>query len=329
MFLNSIRALPTRSFIARTMSSKAAPLLLTPTQVRALTKSNDSSVRLLDATWIMPNWPGNPRQEFAARRLPGARFLDLDEVASPHELGMPHMMPSARMFADACEKFGIEPSSHVIIYDTRGVFSSPRALFMFRSFGHTNSSIIDGGLPLWHLEGFPIDEGSPSPVEPSTYPTPTLNTDATRSYEQIVSNSTLDPATDPTAELVLDARSKGRFLGTDPEPRPGMSSGHIPHSLSLQFNDFLKKHTSEDGTEYTTFLPPSELRDALENAIGSERAELVIKGKIPVVTSCGSGMTAGILWLGLKLLSVNNISIYDESWLGYAMRSTSKIEKAT
>ena len=147
-------------------------------------------------------------------------------------------------------------------------------------------------------------------------------------YEQVVSNSALDPATNPAAELVLDARPKGRyvlplihapilsishrFLGLDSEPRPGLSSGHIPHSLSIPFHAFLKKHTSKDGTEYTTLLSPPELRKALDDTVGAERADLVTKGKVPVVTSCGSGMTAGILWLGLKLLGVNNISIYDE-----------------
>ena len=145
-------------------------------------------------------------------------------------------------------------------------------------------------------------------------------------YEQIVANSALDPATDSAAELVLDARSKGRYvnvhqsswpsqilcryLGADPEPRPGLSSGHIPHSLSLPFNVFLRKHVEADGATY--LLSPPELQKALEEAIGAECANLVIKGEIPVVTSCGSGMTAGVLWLGLKLLGVERIGLYDE-----------------
>ncbi|KAF8640712.1 hypothetical protein AX17_000365 [Amanita inopinata Kibby_2008] len=275
----------------------------------------------------MPNSPRNARHEFASRRLPSAQFLDLDEVASQHKLGLQHMMPTERVFADACERFGIEPSSHVVLYDAHGIFSSPRALFMFRSFGHRNSSIVDGGLPLWRLEGYPIEQGPTSHVAKTTYPTPTFNAQAVRSYEQIVANSTLNPATDHNAELILDARSKGRYLGSDPEPRPGLSSGHIPHSLSLPFSVFLKKHVSDDGTEYTTLLPPLEMRKALEDAVGVERANLIIKGDLPVVTSCGSGMTAGILWLGLRLLGVEKVGLYDESWTGYAMRNTSKIEK--
>jgi len=200
---------------------------------------------------------------------------------------------------------------------------------MFRSFGHVNSSIINGGLPLWCSEGFPVEEGLPSPAPKSSYPTPSLDMNAIRNYEQIVANSALDPSTDPSVELVLDARSKGRYLGVDPEPRPGLSSGHIPNSLSLPFQVFLSKHTGADGAAYTSIVPPSELQKALEDAIGTERASLVIKGDIPVVTSCGSGMTAGILWLGLKLLGVGKIGLYDESWTGYATRSTSKIEKSS
>ncbi|TFK41401.1 Rhodanese-like domain-containing protein [Crucibulum laeve] len=316
-----------RSLTQRKVSSNSVPLLLSPTQVSDLAKSS-TPVSILDATWFMPGSPRNARNEYLAKHLPGAQFLDLDEVASPHELGLKHMMPEERVFASACEKLGIEPSSHVVIYDAHGVFSSPRALFMFRSFGHEKSSIINGGLPRWVDEGLPVDNQPPTDPGPTVYPSPAFNKGAIRSYDQVVSNSSLDPAIDPTAELVLDARARGRYLGTDPEPRPGLSSGHIPNSLSLPFNLFLQKHNAKDGSEYTTFLPQAELRQTLHNSVGADRAEQIIKGEKYVVTSCGSGMTAGVLWLGLKLLGVDNVSLYDESWTGYAMRSTSKINKS-
>jgi len=205
-------------------------------------------------------------------------------------------MPQERIFADACEKFGIDPSSHVIIYDTQGVFSSPRALFMFRAFGHHKSSILDGGLPRWEAEGFPVETRAPSEVKKSNYPTPTLDKETVKSYEQMVSNSLRNPSADPGAGLVVDARSRGRYLGTDPEPRPGLSSGHIPHSFSLPFNVFLQTHSSPNSsTQFTTYLPLSEIHKALVDAIGTEQAELVIKGERPIITSCGSGMTAGVL----------------------------------
>ncbi|KNZ71476.1 Putative 3-mercaptopyruvate sulfurtransferase [Termitomyces sp. J132] len=300
-----------------------APLLLAPKQAHSL-KNENKNVSFLDASWFMPDSPRRPRQEFISKRIPGAQFLDLDEVSSPHELGLKHMMPEERVFADACEKFGIEKETHVVIYDTHGVFSSPRALFMFRTFGHQRSSILDGGLPAWLAGGFPVESGALSPITVTKYATPKLQVEALRSYEQIVANSTAD-----ASDLILDARSYGRYSGLDPEPRPGLSSGHIPNSLSLPFNLFLRQIMSPDGTTYTVFLSPKDIRKVLEQTVGLERADSIIHGALPVTTSCGSGMTAGILWLGLKLLGVERISLYDESWTGYAMRPMSQIEKSS
>jgi len=305
----------------------AAPYLLSPSNLRDAISSG--SVSVLDASWFMPNSPRKPLQEFQSKRIPGAQFLDLDEVASPHELGLKHMMPSERSFADACEKFGIHSNSHVVIYDTHGIFSSPRALFMFRAFGHQRSSILDGGLPRWEAEGFETAGSPPTGEKRSTYATPAYDGAAVRSYEQVVANSLLDPASNPAAELVVDARSRGRFLGTDPEPRPGLSSGHVPHSFSLPFNVFLKTQTGPGSSvQYTTFLSEPELRQALVKAVGADQAQLVLTGKRPITTSCGSGMTAGILWLGLKLLGAPNVALYDESWTGYASRADSHIKKS-
>ncbi|KAJ7139891.1 Rhodanese-like domain-containing protein [Mycena epipterygia] len=304
-------------------------MLLSPARLNQLLRSDAKTV-LLDSTWFMPNSSRIAKAEFRAKRIPGAKFLDLDDVASPHELGLKHMMPTEKVFAQACEKFGIEPSSRVVVYDGHGVFSSPRALWMFQSFGHQNSAILDGGLPRWESEGFPVDTTNPNEENvPSQYHVPTLDTKAVRSYEQIVSNSTLIPFRTPGAEVVLDARGRGRYLGTDPEPRPGLSSGHIPNSFSLPFNMFLKNNVTPDGVTYTTFLSePEQLRSAVVDALGADRAKAVFNGDAPVIASCGSGMTAAVLWLGLKLMGVNQISIYDESWTGYSLRPSSKIEKS-
>ncbi|KAF9480444.1 Rhodanese-like protein [Pholiota conissans] len=308
--------------------STAARLLLSPRQVNELSVSG-AHISLIDSTWYMPNAPRNAKDEFLAKRIPGAQFLDLDEVASPHKLGLKHMMPDKETFAHACEKLGISPSTHVVLYDAHGVFSSPRALFMFRSFGHENSSIIDGGLPRWIEDDLPIETSLPSQPQPAVYASPKFEDKSIRSYEQIVANSQVDPSTNEWSELVLDARPKGRYTGTDSEPRPGLSSGHIPHSYSLTFNLFLQKHKTKDGQEYSTLLPPAEIKKALEAAVGPKEASKIIRGERPVVASCGSGMTAGVLWLGLQLLGVKNVGLYDESWTGYAMRSTSHIDKTT
>ncbi|KAK0198615.1 Rhodanese-like domain-containing protein [Armillaria mellea] len=327
MLFHSLLKSPLRVSFSRTFasSSNVAPLVLSPPQLREILQSK-TPVSVLDASWFMPNSPRNAKSEFIAKKIPGSQFLDLDEVASSHPLGLKHMMPTERVFADACGKFGIEPASHVVIYDSHGIFSSPRALFMFRSFGHTNSSIVNGGLPYWEDLGFPIEEGPASVPKLAEYPTPMLDASAIRNYEQMVANSTSDPRSVGT-DIVLDARSRGRFTGADPEPRAGLESGHIPRSFSLPFNVFLQQQSTASNSTYTTLRPVPEILQALVDAVGDRQAEAILEGDASVVTTCGSGMTAAILWLGLKLLGAHKIGLYDESWTGYAMRSSSKIDK--
>ncbi|KAJ3771546.1 Rhodanese-like domain-containing protein [Lentinula raphanica] len=305
-----------------------APLIISPSQLHRSLKDK-KKVTILDTTWFMPNAPRKAREEFQKRRIPGAQFLDLDELASSHELGLKHMMPSGPQFSAACEEYGIEPSTHVVLYDNHGIFSSPRALFMFRSLGHLNSSVLNGGLPHWDAQSFTVDNSPPTPPsQKSRYTLPEPDRNAVRNYEQMVANSALDPSTSVEAELVLDARSAGRFSGNDPEPRPGLSSGHIPNSFSLPFTSFLKTETGPQGSTYTIFREPSDIRQELIAAVGASHAERIINGESTAVTTCGSGMTAGVVWLGLKLLNVPKLSLYDESWTGYAMRPASRIEKA-
>ncbi|KAF5337093.1 hypothetical protein D9611_003249 [Ephemerocybe angulata] len=312
---------------SRAFGTHKTPLVLSPQEVNNLAHSK-APVAFLDATWFMPNSPRKAREEFQSKRIPGAQFLDLDEVASSHELGLKHMMPSPETFANACGELGISPSSHVVLYDNHGVFSSPRALFMFRSFGHDKSSIVNGGLPRWIDEGLPVETQAPTKHQPAEYPPPSIFSQNIRSYEDVLANSAFNPKDNINVELVLDARSSGRYTGQDPEPRPGLSSGHIPNSKSLPFNLFLQKNVTKEGGEYTTVLPPAEIRRVLEETIGAEELEDVINGQRSVVASCGSGMTAGVIWLGLQLLGAKKAALYDESWTGYAMRETSPIVKS-
>ncbi|KDN35382.1 hypothetical protein RSAG8_11603, partial [Rhizoctonia solani AG-8 WAC10335] len=264
----------------------------------------------VDSTWFMPGVTRSGYEEWKQRRIPGARFLDLDAVASEHPLGLKHI---------DVEEMGIESNSQVILYDTHGVFSSPRALYMFKSFGHEKAGILDGGLPRWEAEGLPIETGEPSAkIQPSKYAVPKLDESAVRSYEQIVTNAKLDPSASPAAEVVLDARPYGRFTGEQPEPRPGLSSGHMPHARSLPFSTLLESHAT--GKSYTTVLPRDKLKQAFDRAVGEEN-----KGR-SIVASCGSGMTAGTIWLAGQLLDTP-VAIYDESWTGYAMRPESVIVK--
>jgi len=304
------------------------PLLLSPKQLRDIPSAD---VTILDASWHMPNSARHAKNEFLNKHIPGAQHLDLDEVASSHELGLKHMMPSGDVFAKACENFGIKPSSHVILYDVHGIFSAPRALFMFRAFGHNRSSVLDGGLPAWEAHGCPTESGEPLSATKSEYPTPKVDESVIRDYVRMVSNSSLDLTGDSVAELVVDARSNGRWLGSDPEPRPGLPSGHIPNSFSLPFQEFLENNTytppaASSPSTYSTYRSPEALHVSLQKALGPENAKAILEGKRGIVTSCGSGMTAGVLWLGLKLMGVERIGLYDESWTGYAMRKESPID---
>ncbi|CCM02203.1 uncharacterized protein FIBRA_04283 [Fibroporia radiculosa] len=342
----------------------ACPLTITPAQLQTL---NPDSVAILDASWHMPNAPRNPHSEWLSLRIPGSHFLDLDAVASAHELGLKHMMPSPQVFAEACETFGITPRSHVVIYDTHGIFSSPRALFMFRAFGHYRSSILDGGLPAWVAHGCPTRCGEPGSTTRSNYWTPQLDTDVVTGYNEISSNARYDPAREPIADIVLDARSRERYLGTGAEPRPGLSSGHIPYSFSLPFTMLLDtqrmptplpvtslpvldsdpdaKPSSSPARPpfpawlpetYTTLKSTTRLISAIQDALSTSGAsDVLIKDVLEshrnVIASCGSGMTAGVVWLALRMLGVGDrkkrVGIYDESWTGYAMRPESKIVK--
>ena len=177
--------------------SQSGPLLMNPDQFTAL-GDTEKDVVLLDASWFMPNSPRNGKAEFLKERIPGAQFLDLDEVASPHPLGLKHMMPGPQAFAEACGKsfkdtvpkvtyflilpgqFGITSSTHVVFYDTHGVFSSPRALFMFRAFGHDKSSVLNGGLPRWIDQGLKTETGEPQQHSTKRYSIPDLNQQMTR-----------------------------------------------------------------------------------------------------------------------------------------------------
>ncbi|KAF8521477.1 Rhodanese-like domain-containing protein [Gautieria morchelliformis] len=336
-------------------TTQPAPLLLTPSQASRL---SPQKTIFIDASWVMPNSPRKPKEEFTAFRIPTARFLDIDEVASHTDegsrLGLRHMMPDPQVFAQACENLGITRDSHVILYDTHGLFSSPRALFMFRAFSHTNSSVLNGGLPRWIDEGYQVEANPPNPAELSrnsdagtvnrtSYPAPSMNETVIRSYSDMVSNSTL-LRTDPTMELVLDARPRGRYLGVDPEPRPNLPSGHIPGSFSLPFNQFTIPHkVAADSplssyppylsSGYTTLRPPQELSEDIRKSLGTDFGNQVLGGERRIVTTCGSGMTAAVLWLGLSSIweaqqrGAPALSIYDESWTGYAARQESKIVK--
>ncbi|GMK57739.1 hypothetical protein CspeluHIS016_0405730 [Cutaneotrichosporon spelunceum] len=330
--------LPT-PFARRMMSSlpkPSVPLLISAKEAVA-GLPNKRDIVALDVTWHMPNSPRSATKEFeSGPRIPGARRFDLDEIAdrnpSTNPLTLHHMLPTVETFREAAGRLGITPHTHVVVYDSSGILSSPRGLWTFKALGHDKVSVLDGGLPAWIDEGGDVEEGAPQPFKPATYDGGVLNKDMVKSYEDIV-------AIKDDGDLVLDARSHGRFTGVEPEPRPWLSSGHMPHSCSVPFGEFLIP--SSEGHPYTSYKPPKELKEVLVRAVGGEKAWEALLNQGPdaagaaverkLIFSCGSGMTACVGWLAAQIVAQEDgravpTAVYDESWTGYATRPESKIE---
>ncbi|KAH9818748.1 Rhodanese-like domain-containing protein [Melampsora americana] len=307
-------------------SSHVVPKLMTPSQlIKAIEKPNHK-FKVLDASWHMPNANRSPLTEFEkGPRLPNAVFFDHDKIADLSYPGnLPHMRPDPETFQAAMNGLGISPSDTVVVYDSLGIFSAPRAAWLLHSFHHPSIAVLDGGLPRWIAEGFPTESGPSSSVPKSDYQLIGSREECegkqfVTSYDDIVTN-----ITDQRMEI-LDARPQPRFEGTAPEPRASLSSGHIPGSLSLPFSELLTTHNQG----YRTFLSPEKLEEVFISCFGSaERWEAVKQGEKPLIASCGSGMTACIIWLAIQICSGTDqtkVKIYDESWTGYASRSSSPI----
>jgi len=244
---------------------------------------------VVDASAHLPDANRDARAEFAAAHIPGARFLDLDSLKDLAN-AVPAALPTAAQFAERMVSLGVNQGDRVVIYDNSGVKTSARAWFIFRLHGLTDSAILDGGLGKWRAEGRPLDagqsEGRGGAVSPSAGPM------SVRSKADMLAN------VGSGAEQVLDARGPGRFTGAEPEIRPGMVSGHIPGSCNLPFGQVL----NADGT----FKDEDGLRAAFAGAgIDLDR---------PVVTTCGSGVTASVLLFALHLLGKDDVALYDGSW---------------
>jgi thiosulfate/3-mercaptopyruvate sulfurtransferase len=276
--------------------------LVSPAQLRKRMAAPDSAhMRLLDATYYLPNEAKDAASLFQAAHLSGARFFDIDKVVDATS-SLPHMLPTPDSFATAVAALGVSNTDHVIVYDQRGLFSAARLWWMFRVFGHDNVAVLDGGLPGWVEAGGAVVSGAPSPAAPGEFRAG-FRSSLVRNLEQMKAN--LQNHT----ELVLDARAAGRFDGRVPEPRPGMRSGHIPGAKSLPFTELL-----QDGK----MLPPAILR--------AKFAGLGVTPDRSVVTSCGSGVTAAVLTLGLAVAGLPQGALYDGSWSEWGGRDDTPIE---
>ena len=251
---------------------------------------NDPNIRIVDATFKMPGVLPLPKDDYLAAHIPGAVFFDVDAV-SDHSNPLPHMFPSAEQFGGDVGALGIGNDDTVVIYDAGGWVAGPRAWWMFLAYGHDKVRLLDGGLKKWRAEGRKLESGEVTP-RPATFKA-RFDARRVRSMEQMVANLAKH------AEQVIDARATERFEGRVPEPRPGLRSGHIPGSRSVPYNNLFDAATG-------TMKPLADLRAAFAGAR--------VKLDAPIVTSCGSGVSAAVLTLALYRLGIENPAVYDGSW---------------
>ncbi|MDD1519978.1 MULTISPECIES: 3-mercaptopyruvate sulfurtransferase [Bradyrhizobium] len=254
------------------------------------THIGDANVKILDASFKLPGVLPLPKDDYLAAHLPGAVFFDVDAV-SDHSNPLPHMFPSAEQFGRDVGNLGIGNSDTVVLYDAGGWVAAPRAWWMFLSYGHGNVRILNGGLKKWRTEGRATESGEVEP-KPATFKA-RYDANRVRSMQQLIAN------VESRKEQVIDARAADRFEGRAPEPRPGIRSGHIPGARNVPYNLLFDAATGE-------MKPLEDLRAAFTNA--------GVKLDAPIVTSCGSGVSAGVLTLALYRLGITDTALYDGSW---------------
>jgi len=269
------------------MTTITDPLVSTEWLAENLGKPN---VKVLDASFKLPGVLPLPKDDYLAAHLPGAVFFDVDAV-SDHANPLPHMYPSAEQFGRDVGNLGIANADTVVLYDAGGWVAAPRAWWMFLAFGHSNVRILNGGLKKWRAEGRAVESGEVKP-KPASFKA-SYDAKRVRSMQQLVAN------VESRAEQVIDARAADRFEGRAPEPRAGIRSGHIPGARNVPYNQLFDGATG-------TMKPLEDLRAAFTNA--------GVKLDAPIVTSCGSGVSAGVLTLALYRLGITDTALYDGSW---------------
>ena len=249
----------------------------------------DPDLRILDASWFLPGSDRDPKAEYAAAHIPGARYFDIDDV-SDNRSELPHMVPPVEKFMSRLRAMGVGDGHQVVVYDSQGLFSAARVWWLFKLMGQTDIAVLDGGLPKWQAEGRETEDLPP--VIRDRHMTVRRQNQMVKDVTQVSAAAKLQDTE------ILDARAPARFRGEVPEPRPGLRAGHIPGSRNVPYTTLL----NDDGT----LKAPDELRAVFE-------AAGVDLGK-PAITSCGSGVTAAILNLALTVIGKDDHSLYDGSW---------------
>lgn len=263
---------------------------------------DDSHVRVVDASFKLPGITPTAQEDYDRGHIPGTVFFDIDDVAEPGT-SLPHMIPSAELFARKMEGLGIGDDDRVIVYDGAGLSSAGRAWWMLRLFGHHDVALLDGGLPRWKAEGRPLETAVPNP--PHRRFTAQFDPALVRSKNALLDNLST------RSEQVVDARAAGRFEGIAEETRPGLRRGHIPGSRNLPYDRVTDPQTHR-------------LRDADELSALFRDAEVALDH--PIVTSCGSGVTACALAFALHLIGHPGVAVYDGSWSEWGLPGDTPVE---
>ena len=256
---------------------------------------------VVDATWFMPGDPRTGVEEYRKAHIPGAVFFDIDAIAD-RETALPHMLPTPEAFAEAAGWLGLSRERFIAVYDAQGIFSAPRVWWTLRVMGFEQVAVLDGGLRTWLAEGRPVEAGEVSPTP--TVVTPMFDAGLVRDITAV--RAAVEGGGDPQ---IVDARPEARFRGEAPEPRPGLKGGHMPGACSLPFSEVV----AEDGT----LRPPAELAKAVA-AAGIDLAR-------PVITTCGSGVSAAVLALALARLGHDRAAVYDGSWAEWGGRDDTPV----
>lgn len=249
----------------------------------------DPNIRILDASWHFPDSPRKAKAEFDDGHIPGALFFDIDEVADV-DIPLPHMMPKNEKMSSRVRAMGISATSHVIVYDNSDFGTAARVWFMFKSCGHDNVSILDGGLQKWK------SDGNPTTTETGSWSSSHFS--ANLDPDKVCDMAHVERNIDSQAAQLVDARSSGRFVGTAPEPRADCRSGHIPGSFNVPFTGLLN--------ENRTYVSNDEIRRVFEKG-GVDLSK-------PIITSCGSGVSACVLLFALAQIGHRENALYDGSW---------------